>query len=107
MKQDQTIKKEVDDIKTPLDVCSLSFGASRDRSYEIIATKQEGEGIHGEVGVEFYGGEEDGEELVEMGEVGGGPFGKGEGGEGGRKNIAVARVDRNMGAGKEETRRIS
>ncbi|GJZ99204.1 hypothetical protein Tco_0671755 [Tanacetum coccineum] len=27
--------------KLPLDVCSLSFGEPRDRSYEIIATKQE------------------------------------------------------------------
>ncbi|GKB74217.1 hypothetical protein Tco_0935629 [Tanacetum coccineum] len=35
--------------------------------------------ICGEEKVGFYGGEEDEKELVEMGEVGGGPFGRGEG----------------------------
>nr|GEV98948.1 hypothetical protein [Tanacetum cinerariifolium] len=46
-------------------------------------------------------GEEDEKELVEMGEVGKGPFGEGEGG------TAVAGVDRDMDAKKEKTRRIS
>nr|GEW62445.1 retrotransposon protein, putative, unclassified [Tanacetum cinerariifolium] len=45
-------------------------------------------------------GEEDEKGLLEMGEVGEGPFGKGEGG------TAVARVDRDRDAGKEEAGRI-
>ncbi|GJS60379.1 hypothetical protein Tco_0655163 [Tanacetum coccineum] len=45
--------------------------------------------------------EEDEKELVEMGEVGGGPFGEGEGG------TTVAGVDRDGNAEKEETGRIS
>ncbi|GJV09931.1 hypothetical protein Tco_1351472 [Tanacetum coccineum] len=56
-----------------------------------------GEGIYGEVGVEFCGGEEDEKELVEMGEVGEGPFGEVEGG------VVVAGVDRDGNAEKEET----
>ncbi|GJT59076.1 hypothetical protein Tco_1002609 [Tanacetum coccineum] len=56
--------------------------------------------------VKFCGGEEDEKELVEMGEVGEGPFGKGEGGERGRKGIAMAGVDRDRNVEKEETGRI-
>ncbi|GJU15007.1 RNA-directed DNA polymerase, eukaryota [Tanacetum coccineum] len=69
-------------------------------------------------------GEEDEKELVEMGEVGEGPFGKGESGEFYAKHvvwrgkhlkgvwfiwesIVVAGVDRDRDAEKEETRRIS
>nr|GEW65947.1 hypothetical protein [Tanacetum cinerariifolium] len=53
---------------------------------------------------EFSKGEEDEKELVEMGEVGEVPFGKGEGDE--RGSTAVARVDRDRDAEKEETGRI-
>ncbi|GKE55820.1 hypothetical protein Tco_1495005, partial [Tanacetum coccineum] len=49
-------------------------------------------------------GEEDEKELVEMGEVGEGPFGKGESGEGG--SIVVAGVDMDRDAEKEEARRM-
>ncbi|GKD91477.1 hypothetical protein Tco_1366984, partial [Tanacetum coccineum] len=55
---------------------------------------------------EFCGGEEDEKELVEMREVGEGPFGEGEGGERGRKGTAAAGVDRDRDAEKEETGRI-
>nr|GEV69432.1 hypothetical protein [Tanacetum cinerariifolium] len=48
-------------------------------------------------GVEFYEGEEDEKELVEIGDVGEVPFGEGEGG------TAVAGVDRDMDDEKEET----
>ncbi|GJT61181.1 hypothetical protein Tco_1004714 [Tanacetum coccineum] len=57
--------------------------------------------------VEFCGGEVDEKKLVEMGEVGEGPFGEGEGGERGRKGTAMAGVDRDRDAKKEEIGRIS
>ncbi|GJR02654.1 hypothetical protein Tco_0525638 [Tanacetum coccineum] len=50
--------------------------------------------------IEFCGAEEDEKELVEMGELGKGPFGEGEGG------IVVARVDRDRDTEKGETGRI-
>nr|GEX23150.1 hypothetical protein [Tanacetum cinerariifolium] len=34
------VRKKATMPRIPLDVCSLSFGAPKDRSYEIIATKQ-------------------------------------------------------------------
>ncbi|GKD50336.1 hypothetical protein Tco_1279312 [Tanacetum coccineum] len=65
----------------------LSFGATRDRSYGIIATKQGG-GIHGEVRgeglVASIACEGDDKELVVMGKVGGVLLVGGKGGEGGR-----------------------
>ncbi|GJW77282.1 hypothetical protein Tco_0138964 [Tanacetum coccineum] len=81
------------------------------------------EDVDSDGNVEFYGGEEDEKELVEMGEVGEGPFGEREDEDFfedemrimkrnekfGREdlNMSVARVDRDMDAKKEETRRIS
>ncbi|GKA71409.1 hypothetical protein Tco_0777548 [Tanacetum coccineum] len=49
--------------RLPLDVCSPSFGAPRDQSYGIIATKQ-GEGVSLEVGGEDYGFDSNEKEVV-------------------------------------------
>ncbi|GKG27499.1 hypothetical protein Tco_0403202 [Tanacetum coccineum] len=58
-------EKEIDDIKTPLDVCSPSYWEVRDWWLQLLV-----------VG--------DDKEFVVIGEVGGVLFGRGDGGDGGR-----------------------
>nr|GEZ77488.1 hypothetical protein [Tanacetum cinerariifolium] len=68
--------------RLPLDVCSPSFGAPRERSYEncLLQNKVRGDDfLSKKVWDEFCRGEEDERELSEMGEVGVVLFGGGEG----------------------------
>ncbi|GJW34562.1 hypothetical protein Tco_0054594 [Tanacetum coccineum] len=72
-----------------LDVCSPSFGAPRDRSYEIIATKQSKKYKCKNISptssnIAIHASKGNDKEFVVMGEGGGVVLGGGDGGEGGR-----------------------
>ncbi|GKC48494.1 hypothetical protein Tco_1071239 [Tanacetum coccineum] len=85
-------------ITSPVEVLKKRHSQKNKKDdHKVVLEDLEGGGIYGDIGVEFCGGEEEEKELVKMGEVGEGPFGEGEGG------IAVAGVDRDKDAEKEDT----
>ncbi|GJW58311.1 hypothetical protein Tco_0105042 [Tanacetum coccineum] len=108
LKQDQTMlvikrfserNKVFRERKKTGKICAKRFLSNNDKtSNESLLDLKKVEGY-------MVRGEEDEKELVEMGEVGEGPFGEGEGGEGG--STAVAGVDKDKDAKKEKTGRIS